>query len=196
MATTNTDPTVTIEKEKTKRSVIIVLLIIFGIIALITICCILPLAYGVYEGGKIQDQSATSTEGITYQIGDEVKLGDFTYVVVDAVDAGNQLTSLNGQTETTSGTFLKVDFTAKNNGTESAYLGIFELSDSEGNTYNMSDKQSLILTQDNGTFTQVNPGITTNFTRLYEIPNTAVGLNMKITASILGGESANISLGY
>lgn len=137
--------------------------------------------------------STTETQSQYYSIGDKVTVGDITYIVNDVSSTsavGNSFAS-----EEADGIYLIVDLTIENNGDESTnlYSSYVQVVDSQGRIFE-SDSIAAIYLEDNLAFKQLQPGLPTSGTAIFDVP-TGESFVLEVTDSLWGTNTKYITLG-
>lgn len=97
----------------------------------------------------------------------------------------------------TSGKFIKITFTVKNNRTEMESLSDLYLYDSKKNQYNTSTDANDCVENTIYILDNINPGIKKSYTAVYEVPKDAKGFRLEVTdLKLLGNAHKYISLGF
>ncbi len=131
--------------------------------------------------------------------GQALMVGDIKWQLLAAESTGQTLESDNAfmPKMTTTGQFIRVDFSIQNAGkTAVTYMGI-DLIDSRGSIYEPSnDALMLIAAGRQCIFEQVNPGVVRTCTVVYEVPLDATELNIQFSdLNMMGAQTENVELG-
>lgn len=191
------DPQVGAEKEKTKRVIIIIAVVIL----LPLICCGSAFMLGLIgssgdsssTNGSSSNTSNSDTETSTedadiieeeteteYKIGEAAPIGDIEITVKKVENLGNSITQSWGDPLTTQGRFIRIDFDVENVGTEPLYIGELELVDSQGRTFAESEDRFMAL-DDIEFLDQLNPNVTESYATLFDVPSDASDLKLKVS---------------
>lgn len=149
------------------------------------------------------EESNTSEDGgseeETYSTGEEVQVGDVTYVINSMETAGT--VGSDGLETEADGTFILVDVEITNNGSEAitvdeSYVKLL----SDGNTYEPSSEASGYANEDGvGLFLeQINPDSTSSGVIAFDVNEEvaeAEDLQAQVQEGILGNNSAKVNLG-
>jgi len=131
-------------------------------------------------------------------VGADVKIGDITWKVLSAKDAGNVIKSNNQfiKDATTSGTFIVARYQVTNGGSKEVFYQAPDLLDSAKRKFGSSTDVYFFIPDDERCFLQkLNPGITKTCQAAYEVPADAKGLTAQITGLGLLSGSAQVDLG-
>ena len=157
-------------------------------------------AAGGQQGQEEQQQeSGSGEEQATYEIGEEVPVGDVTYTVTNA-ERVEQLEDPLGVEEPLTGNFVVVSFTFTNNADEPVTvsdLGLY-LYDSQDRQFETDSDAALYLPEDTSIFMldRVNPGLSQEIQAVYSVPPEAEGFELEVTSGFFANESARIDLGF
>lgn len=127
-----------------------------------------------------------------YNVGDSVKVGDFTWKVTSVKDLGKTLTpstaSYYSQPKTTTNKWVQVQLTLENTSKEAKTMTLPTISDSNGKTFVLESSVSQYLTADDGTdlgsatYSQIKPSIETKYVGIFEIKNDSKDLSLVVSS--------------
>lgn len=145
------------------------------------------------SGGESSESSSGSNGGSeeqTYSVGDEVEVGDVTYVINGMETASSA--GIEGLEEEASGIYIVLDVEVTNNGNEAITMGssyIKLLNDD--NTYEADDFNSELFVE------EINPDSTATGDVVFDVNEDvaeAEGLQAQVQEGILGNNSAKVNL--
>ncbi|MCK9368533.1 DUF4352 domain-containing protein [Candidatus Dojkabacteria bacterium] len=133
------------------------------------------------------------------KIGQEVAVNDIIWKLTAAKNLGSTLKSTYGGENcvANSGTFVKITVTIKNNGKDLATVTDLDLYDSQKREFVTSSDVTGCVSDTLFLLDNINPGIEKTFVAVYEIPNGATGLRLKVgDLNLFTSDEKYISLGF
>ncbi|MFQ5493693.1 MAG: DUF4352 domain-containing protein [Candidatus Dojkabacteria bacterium] len=118
-----------------------------------------------------------------YQNGEPAKMEDLVWTVVSARDEGDTMRAQNDFLEdcvSTSGKYVSVTFSIKNNSKDAVNLVDINIVDSAGREYEEATTVFSCTGSTTVFFEKVNPGLTETFTTVFEVPSDAKGLLLQV----------------
>ncbi|MCD4756076.1 DUF4352 domain-containing protein [bacterium] len=173
------------------------------IILIITIAGVAGVAK-VVEEVEIQQTEQEVAEQETFdepsQIGEVIVVDDVQWIVTEAKDLGSTLKSSYGaygdDCVANSGTFIKVTIKIKNNSKEMVSVSDLYLYDSEEREFITSSDVYSCIEDELFIFDNINPGIEKTFVAVYEVPDDATDLKIKVgDLDFFSNEYKYVSLG-
>lgn len=149
---------------------------------------------------KEQEQEDADKRANPHALNEEIPVENIVWKVTEASDKGSTLKATSSYGEdcvSSTGRFIQVKATVKNNTNEMKSLGSLNLYDKDGREYvNSSDIYGCVEDEffliDN-----INPGIAVEFIQTYEVPSDASGFYMEITdLNFLEDNKDYIGLGF
>ena len=139
------------------------------------------------------EESATEEKVKIYEVGEEVVTANLTWTVTEANNLGSSLKSKYGSygkdCVVENGNFIEVYYKAENTSTSTVSVGTPYIYDSNDREFSKTSNTLGCLDHESFYSENVNPGITKSFVVVYEVPDKAEDLHLKI------GDIGTISLG-
>jgi hypothetical protein len=159
---------------------------------LVVLCVILGCLSAIFGGSKKPATSPTgaasgptATLAIEYGIGDEVKVGTTTWMVMEA-GLQNFVNGQFGQVKA-NGKFVVVTAEVTNGGNAAETLLAPNIEDSAGRSYETTTDSAAVMTNDGQcSLERLNPGSTKRCTFLYDVPAGATTTGWRLKATELG----------
>ncbi|MCC7571574.1 DUF4352 domain-containing protein [Candidatus Micrarchaeota archaeon] len=159
-------------------------IIIFVIITIAGIAGVAKVADNVDKAQKDREASEQEAFDNPYQIGEEVVVNDVQWIVTEAQNLGSTLKSKYGSfgdnCVANSGTFVKVIVKIKNNSSQMVSVSNLYLYDSQKREFITSSNVFGCIEDDLFILDNINPGIEKTFVAVYEIPDGAESLRLKV----------------
>jgi hypothetical protein len=134
-----------------------------------------------------------------YQVGEDVRVDEVRWKVLEATDLGKTLKSTNQfvKDKTTSGRFVRVRFELENLSKDMLTFAGLDLVDDQGRTFKpSSDAFQFIPNEETCVLENLNPNVAKSCTAIYEVPANATGLQAQAgDLKIIGNKTALIDLG-
>ncbi len=134
-----------------------------------------------------------------YAVGDDVRVDDVRWKILEATDLGSTLKSSNTYVKDlkTPGRFVRVRFEVENLSKDMLTYAGLDLVDGQGRTFkSSSDAIQFIPQEELCILANLNPNVAKTCTDIYEVPASASGLQARAgDLKILGAASALIDLG-
>jgi len=187
-------------------------LIIVGVVLVLGIVGVVLGGRGRPSGGVIVQATAAPQSGgsnaapaeptaapSAFRVGDDVRVADVRWKVLEATDLGKTLKSTNTfiKDKTTSGHFVQVRFELENLSKDMLSFAGLDLVDDQARTFtSSSDAFQFIPTEEACVLENLNPNVAKSCTAIYEVPATAAGLKAQVSdLKLIGNDSALIDLG-
>lgn len=133
-------------------------------------------------------------------IGQDVKVGDVRWKVLEAKDVGDTLKSDNSfiKPKTTAGKWVMLRFEIENQGTEQRNLTGVDLKDAQGRTFKAStDALFFIPQEEQCSFAQLSANVPRTCWMYFEVPKDASGLRAVVgDLKLFGAKDQEIALGF
>ncbi|MBI2549143.1 DUF4352 domain-containing protein [Candidatus Woesearchaeota archaeon] len=145
-------------------------------------------------------QQEQQQEVKTYQLGDEIQAGDFTWKITGVSTAKEIGQDLAGTFfgETADGIFVIVDVEVSNTAKSAKYLtnSFVKLIDEQSREFSPNTAAAIYLKPEGSAllFEQINPGITKKGKIVYDVPEGVNNFNVKITSNLLSSNIYNLKL--
>lgn len=172
-----------------------------GIVTSIGLTCAICVSLGLLGGllGESGPNASRPTRSRPKVVGQDVRVGEVRWKVLEALDLGNRIESVDKFREplTTSGKFIRVRFEVENLGNDAkTYRGI-EIVDRQGRTYtNSSEAFGWIAEDETCILETLNPGIIQICNDIFEVPVEARGLQLSVgNLNMFSSKEAKIDLG-
>ncbi|MBD3328881.1 DUF4352 domain-containing protein [Candidatus Dojkabacteria bacterium] len=167
------------ENGKTLRVILIVALVLLVLSSPLWLCG----GCGLLAALLPESETSTTTSKKVYPIGETAKAGDVSFKVTKVEDLGNSVQPEWGNPITTNGKFIRVDYQIENLSYESQYPPVLKVLDSQERTYEESGKKFTILSfgDEVEIFEEISPNVKTDYATIFEIPEDAVGLELKVS---------------
>jgi hypothetical protein len=151
------------------------------------------------SSGNSAIKSEVKEDQKTYQKGDTVSVGNFSYrvdQVEDKADIGNQFTNTKAN-----GVFKIISLTLRNNDTKprSVTATMFKLIDSQGREYSHSVEANTAFIMSAGNdydlfLKTANPGLEISGIIIFDVPKDAQGLKLEVSGGFTSSEKAYINI--
>lgn len=181
------------------------IIFVIAVITILSLACGSSQTQSQGESASSSSQQNTVTESqpaaepASYRVGQDVKVGDIRWKIIEAKDEGQTLNSDNEfiEDKTTSGKFIRITFEIENQSKDmKSFVGL-DLVDSQGREFiNSSDGLMFIEQDKHCVLENLNPNIVKQCQAIYEVPTDATGLKANVgDLEMLGGDEAFIDLG-
>ena len=157
-----------------------------------------PINAAAQPAGDVAATTAPAAPS-AYQVGDDVRVDEVRWKVLEAADLGKTLKSTNQfvKDKTTSGRFVRVRFELENLSKDMLTFAGLDLVDDQGRTFKpSSDAFQFIPSEESCVLENLNPNVAKSCTAIYEVPANATGLKAQAgDLKIIGNKTALIDLG-
>jgi hypothetical protein len=151
------------------------------------------------ESGQTNQQPAVSQQQQVAPMGQDVKVGDVRWKVLEARELGRELKSDNQfvESKTTSGRFIQVRFEIENQGAEPLNYGGVDILDDKGRTFNpFQERFYFIPDGEECLIDQLNPNLSKVCLEIFELPPDAKGLRLVVgDLKLFGSDEQQFILG-
>jgi len=149
-------------------------------------------------GTKIQQPSQPEVR--TYQMGEIIEAGDFSWKITKVTTAQQIGEDIFGSFfgEKADGIFVIIDVEVENTGKQAKYLSdsYVKLIDEQSREFSSNSVAAIYLKPEGSAliFEQINPGITKKGKIVYDVPEGISVANVKISSNILSSKVYNVEL--
>jgi hypothetical protein len=158
-----------------------------------------PTAATLNAAAQPAGAAATAAAPTSYRVGEDVRVDEVRWKILEATDLGNTLKSQDQFTKdkTTTGRFVRVRFEVENLSKDMLTFAGLDLVDGQGRTFKPSSEVlGFIPNEEWCTLENLNPNVTKICTAIYEVPANATGLQALVgDLKLLGNKTARIDLG-
>lgn len=156
------------------------------------------------DSGRNVGKEVTNEDQGNYKVGEDVVVGEVGWQVISARDRGSILKASESRyasiakNKEAAGKFIEVTVEVENLGKEMKSVSSLKLVDGQGREFTSASDVSEWIPEGKDLYIldNLNPNVPQQFVDIYEVPEDALGLKLKVgDLSLFGSEEALIDLG-